>query len=95
MSEETGLRDAVRDLRGSIDQLRSELVRKDVYDSDQRGITQRLDGLRDDVLDLERKFDKAEERRAADRRLILTAVVVPLLLFIVQLYITAQLGGTP
>lgn len=95
MSDETGLRDAVRDLRGSIDQLRSELVRKDVYDSDQRGIAQRLDGLRDDVLDLERKFDKAEERRAADRRLILTAVVVPLLLFIVQLYITAQLGGTP
>lgn len=95
MSDETGLRDAVRDLRGSIDQLRSELVRKDVYDSDQRGITQRLDGLRDDVLDLERQFDKAEERRAADRRLILTAVVVPLLLFIVQLYITAQLGGTP
>lgn len=95
MSDETGLRDAVRDLRGSIDQLRSELVRKDVYDSDQRNIAHRLDGLRDDVLDLEREFDKADERRAADRRLILTAVVVPLLLFIVQLYITAQLGGTP
>lgn len=93
MTEATELREAMRDLKTSIDQLRNELVRKDVYDADQRGIEARFSNVERDVTDVEAKVDKAEERRAADRRLILTSLALPILVFLIQLYVTAQTGS--
>lgn len=91
--EHQALREAVRDLRTSIDHLRSELVRRDVYDADQRGIVARFAVLEKDVAEVEVKVDKGEERRAADRRLILTSLVLPILVALVLLYVTSQVGA--
>lgn len=93
MTSESELQRAVDRLTLTIDQLRQELVRKDVYDADKQATGARIGTVERDVEDLDAKVDKAEERRAADRRLILTALVLPVLVFVIQLYVAAQIGG--
>jgi hypothetical protein len=90
MSESSELQSAVESLTRSIDQLRSELVRKDVYESDQRGLDRRLIGIEAGVTTLGATVEKIEERRAADRRLVLTSFGLPLLLILIQLYLASQ-----
>jgi multidrug resistance efflux pump len=91
---ETGdLRESIRDLKTSIDQLRNDLVRRDVYESDQRGVAARIAVLEKELAEQEARVNKAEERRAADRRLIMTSLVLPIVVALVLLYITSQLGG--
>lgn len=92
MTESTDLRESMRDLKTAIDQLRSELVRRDVYESDQRGVAARITAIEKDVVEVEAKVDKSEERRAADRRLILTSLVLPIVVALVLLYVTSQVG---
>ena len=93
MTDASDLHRAVDRLTLTIDQLRSELVRKDVYESDQRGVAARLVGIEKDVVDLEKKIDTAEERRGSDRRLALTSLAFPIIVFVIQLYVTAQIGA--
>ncbi|SDC46787.1 hypothetical protein [Nocardioides lianchengensis] len=93
MTESSELRDAVTELKGSIDRLRDELVRKDVYAVDQKLLTKQIDDVDADVKELEGRIEKADERRAADRRLLITAFVLPLVLLVIQLYLAAQTGG--
>lgn len=93
MSETTELQRAVESLTRSIEQLRAELVRKDVYESDQRGVADKLRALEVGVGSLDVTIDKLEERRAADRRLVMSSFVLPLVLIVIQLYIAAQTGG--
>lgn len=95
MSESTELQRAVETLTRTIDSLRQELVRKDVYASDQRALTVELEGIRTEVRSIRDSANKLEERRAADRRLILASFIAPLLLLLLNLYIAAQTGGTP
>lgn len=94
MTESADLRESMRDLKQSIDQLRSELVRRDVYESDQRGVAARITAVEKDVVEVEVKVDKSEERRAADRRLILTSLVLPIVVALVLLYVTSQVGAS-
>lgn len=93
MTESTDLRESIRDLKNSIDQLRGELVRRDVYESDQRGVGARITAIEKDVVEVEAKVDKSEERRAADRRLILTSLVLPIVVALILLYVTSQIGN--
>jgi hypothetical protein len=99
------LRRAVDRLTSSIEQLRTELVRKDVYESDQRARDQAQTGPADDLRELkadvvrnenarqaDRKAD--EDRQLANRRLILTSLAFPILLILIQLYIASRFGGT-
>lgn len=81
---------AVADLKRSIDDLRTELVRRDVYESDQRGVAQSIRTVSKDVDDLEKRVEKNEENRTADRRLLIGAFVAPLLLTVAQLYLRSQ-----
>jgi CHASE3 domain sensor protein len=103
VSESTELQRSIEALTRMIDQLRTELVRKDVYVADQLARDAVQSNIVDDVRDLRKDFadDKAdrkrdkertEAQRAADRRLIITALVAPLLLILIQLYIAAQTG---
>jgi uncharacterized protein YukE len=94
VSESSELQRAVESLTRSIDQLRSELVRKDVYESDQRGLNQRLTGIEAGLVTMSNAFEKVEERRAADRRLLLSSFALPLLLILIQLYLAARVGGS-
>ena len=92
MSESTELQRAVENLTQSIRELRAELVRKDVYESDQRGVAASIRALEVGVAGVAATVDKIEERRAADRRLLLSAFVLPLVLMLLQIYIAAQVG---
>lgn len=94
MSESTELQHAVENLTQSIRDLRRELVRKDVYESDQRGVADKLRGLEAGVAAVGSSVEKLEERRAADRRLLLTSFALPLLLILIQLYLASQVGGS-
>lgn len=86
----TDLASAVAELKASIDSLRAELVRRDVYESDQRGMTARIDRVGQDITDLEKRVEKSEDDRKADRRLLIAAFVSPLLLLVAQLYLNSQ-----
>jgi uncharacterized protein YukE len=92
MSESTELQRAVENLTSSIQELRQELVRKDVYKSDQERVSDKIRALEAGVGAVGATVEKIEERRAADRRLLLTAFVLPLVLIILQVYIAAQVG---
>ncbi|MCL8026301.1 hypothetical protein [Nocardioides bruguierae] len=87
------LQRAVDRLTSSIDQLRAELVRKDVYESDQRARDAQFQGLRDDVTQLNTRMDRGDQQRAADRRLILTSIIAPVIVALIMLYVAAQVGG--
>lgn len=86
----TDLASAVAELKASIDSLRAELVRRDVYESDQRGMTARVDSVAEDVREVKRVQEKQEDDRKADRRLLIAAFVSPLLLLVIQLYLNSQ-----
>lgn len=92
MSESTELQRSVENLTQAIGELRKELVRKDVYESDQRGVAASIKALEVGIGVVGATVEKIEERRAADRRLLLTAFILPLALMLLQIYIAAQVG---
>lgn len=73
----------------------AEFVRRDVYMAEQALLLSRVVEVEKDNLALEAKIDKAEERRAADRRLILTSLVLPIVVALILLYVQSQVGGPP
>lgn len=77
-------------LEAKFDSVVSDLVRKDVYASDQRGLTHLLENLRDDVKEVKNECDQIVKNRHDDRRLIFTAIAAPIFLLIVQLYLRSQ-----
>ena len=95
MSESAELQRAMENLTKIIGQLRDDLVRKDVYAVDQRMTHARIENVDDDVKELKASVARTEERRAADRRLLLTSFALPIVLIIIQLYLASQTGGTP
>lgn len=89
----TELHQAMRDLTVEIQALRHELVRKDVYDADERARTLAITHVGDQVVALAKHVSDLEDKRAADRRLIVSAFLAPFVLLLIQLYIAAQAGG--
>ena len=75
--------------------LRDELVRKDVYASDQRTLQIEMHGIRTEVASIRATAEKQEERRVQDRRLIIASFIAPLLLLLLNLYIASQTGASP
>lgn len=92
-NNETELHRVIVDLKSSIDNLRIELVRKDVYESNERARDREVLDLREDVKELKVNLKATEDKRAADRRLVMTSFVAPFLLALVMLYVAAQFGG--
>ena len=86
---------AVDQLRKSIDTLRAELVRKDVFDQVLRNIDTRFKEISKDVDGLETRFNTVENNRAKDKWLILTGLVFPAIVGIILLYVATQIGGSP
>lgn len=92
MTESTDLKAAVERLTQEISALRNDLVRKDVYDSDERRRTAELGDVRDDIKDLKGTTRRIEDGRSADKRLLLTSFALPIVLLILQLYLASQTG---
>lgn len=55
---ESALLTVVRDLRNVVDQLRFDLVRKDVYSAEREADRAEVAGLREDVLDIKSTLSK-------------------------------------
>lgn len=98
------LRRAVDRLTTSIEQLRTELVRKDVYESNERARDAEVRGLGEDLRELKKMVDEHErarladrkadeDRKLADRRLIVTALAAPIFIILVQIYLNSHIGG--
>lgn len=90
MSEQEELRRSIDQLRSSLDTVVAQLVRRDVYDSDQRGVAASIKTVDDDVKRLEKRQDKVEENTAANKRLMIASFASPLLLLGLQLYLRSQ-----
>lgn len=82
-------RDAVARLEREV----GERLRTETYDAKEAGILARVAEVEKDNIALEAKVDKNEERRAADRRLILTSLVLPIVIGLFMLYVQTQIGG--
>lgn len=95
MSDEPTLGEVMRQVRALVDQVRdlvhevrSDYVRKEVYDARHHALTRRVD-------DLERETEDREKARVAFQRQIVGGVLIGLVLMLVQLVVTALMftGG--
>lgn len=104
MPAEEELRRAIERLTTTVDQLRAELVRKDVYESNERSRDRQMRDMEKDFEALHRTVERNENRRttdrkadedkqAANRRMILVALIFPLVLILLQLYLAARVGA--
>lgn len=93
MSETTELQNAVERLTRSIESLEQKLVRKDVYEVNERARDAAFVNLREDLRGIYARLETQEEKRAADRRLIVANLVLPILVALVLLYVATQIGG--
>lgn len=90
MAEDTTLVAALTDLRVSVDQLRHDLVRKDVYESDRRGDDRRITLVERSV----EKLEQENERRDGTMRQLIVAVLSGVLVTVVgAALIAAFIGG--
>lgn len=81
--------------REAITRLEREIgdrLRTETYKAEKDGMIARIAEVEKDNIALEAKVDKNEEREAANRRLVLTALVMPILVGLIMLYIQAQVG---
>lgn len=83
------------DLTHSVNQLRDELVRKDVFFEVQRNIDTRFKNLEEDVAEIRGENRVQADDRKADRRLLIAAFIGPLVMLLIGIYIAAQVGGPP
>lgn len=81
-------RDGVKRLEREV----AERLRTETYEAKHDALIARVAEVEKDNIALEAKVDKSEERRAADRRLILTSLVLPIVLGLIMLYVQTQVG---
>lgn len=93
MAEQDDLRLSIQALTGEIRLLRDELVRKDVYDADERRRDGQLRDVRGDIEDIKRTEAEAARERRADRRVLYGALAASICTVIVNFYTQAR-GGT-
>jgi hypothetical protein len=93
MPDEPTLGEVVRQLAAITSQLDkitqrldTDYIRKDVYAAQMQSMAEKIDVLTE-------RADKADAQRAADRRLIITAFVAPIITALIVLYVSTQAGG--
>lgn len=91
----TQLTKALDDLTKSVNQLRDELVRKDVFFEVQRNIDTRFKNLETDIADIRGDLRSASEDRKADRRLLIATFIGPFVMLLIGIYIATQVVGGP
>lgn len=75
-------------MRKAVDQLRDELVRKDVFLEVQNNINTRFKSVEDDIRGV-------IDDRKADRRLLFAVIIGPFVMLLIGVYIAIQVGGPP
>lgn len=87
------LQSAIDRIETSLREMRAELVRKDVYDVQHAALLADIAQARLEVAEVEKAQEKAEERRASDRRLFFSAIAAPIIVAIVLVFVMTQIGG--
>ncbi|WP_069885286.1 hypothetical protein [Streptomyces luteocolor] len=80
----------ITDVRAEISARLDQLVRRDVYDARETARDRAMDALQRDIQEIEAEREKEADRRAADRRLIFTALVAPVIMLALMLYLASQ-----
>ena len=80
----------ITDVRADLTVRLDQLVRRDVYDAREAARDRDMAGLRREFEDAEREREKEVERRSADRRLIFTALIAPVIILALTLYIASR-----
>lgn len=80
----------ITDVRGDLTTRLDQLVRRDVYDAREAARDRDMANLRREHEESEREREKEAERRASDRRLIFTALIAPVIILALTLYIASR-----
>lgn len=80
----------ITDVRADLGQRLDQLVRRDVYDARETARDRSMEALQRDIREIEEDREKEADRRAADRRLIFTALIAPLIMLAVVIYLASQ-----
>src|SRR5437870_11976570 len=80
----------ITDTRADLTLRLDQLVRRDVYDARETARDRDMQDIRKDVEEINRQREKEKEARAADRRLIFTALIAPVLIMALMIYLASQ-----
>ena len=82
----------VLELRDAVTALRLELVRKDVYEAHRAADKDDVADVRRSVDKIVQRLDTAETEARTNRRLMISAFVMPLVVQLLMLYVITQVG---
>lgn len=80
----------ITDVRADLSLRLDQLVRRDVYDAREAARDRDMEAVKRDIKDIEDERDRDTDRRAADRRLIFTALIAPVLMLLLTVYLASQ-----
>jgi hypothetical protein len=80
----------ITDVRADLTNRLDQLVRRDVYDAREAARDAAMQDLRKDLDTVTEQREKEVEKRAADRRLIFTALVAPVLILALMIYLASR-----
>ncbi|MGV9242605.1 hypothetical protein [Streptomyces sp. NPDC003710] len=80
----------ITDVRADLSQRLDQLVRRDVYDARETARDRAMEAMQRDIQEIEDDREKEADRRAADRRLIFTALIAPVIMLVVMIYLASQ-----
>lgn len=80
----------ITDVRADLGQKLDQLVRRDVYDARETARDRAMEALAKDVAEIEKEREKEADRRAADRRLIFTALIAPVIMLGIMIWLASQ-----
>lgn len=80
----------ITDVRADLSLRLDQLVRRDVYDAREAARDRDMDVVKRDIKEIEDERDRDADRRAADRRLIFTALIAPVLMLLLTVYLASQ-----
>ncbi|QQC89821.1 hypothetical protein [Streptomyces alfalfae] len=80
----------IADVRADLSLRLDQLVRRDVYDARENARDRAMEAMQRDIDEIETDREKEADRRAADRRLIFTALIAPFIMLVVMIYLASQ-----
>ena len=80
----------ITDVRADLSLRLDQLVRRDVYDAREAARDRDMEAVKRDIQEIEDERDRDTDRRAADRRLIFTALIAPVLMLLLTVYMASQ-----
>jgi hypothetical protein len=93
-----GIKQLRDDLRGDLAAMSTrfeQMVTKDVYQADQRLVNQRIVAMEEAQAAAVRARERDQQQAASTRRWLVSAFVGPLLLMLVQLWLSTKIGASP